>query len=76
MLYLSEVLIQNPGLDSFEDLLQVIKQRAEGEIHLKIDIKPNYPDTPGNWEDMIEGAFSGVYSVFDVPKIKTEDDFG
>ena len=75
MLYLSEVLIQNPGLDSFEDLLQVIKQRAAGEIHLKIDIKPNYPDTPANWEDMIEGAFSGVYSMFDVKKINTEDDF-
>jgi len=75
MLYLSEILIQNPQLDSFADMLDIVKQRAEGEIHLKIDVKPNYPDTPGNWEDMIEGAFSGVHSVFDVPKIKTEDDF-
>ena len=74
MLYLSEVLIQNPGLDSFEDMLEVIKQRAQGEIHLKIDIKPNYPDTPANWEDLVEGAFSGVYSVMGTPKIKTEDD--
>ena len=75
MLYLSEVLIQNTGLDSFDDLLDVIKQRSKGEIHLKIDIKPNYSNTPANWEDLIEGAFSGVHSVIDPPKIKTEDDF-
>ena len=75
MLYLSEILIQNTELDSFADLMSVIKQRAQGEIHLKIDIKPNYPDTPANWEDMIEAAFAGVHSVFDPPKIKTEDDF-
>lgn len=75
MLYLSEVLIQNPGLESFDQLMQVIQQRSEGEVHLKIDIKPNYPDTPANWEDRIEGAFSGVHSMFDPKKIQTEDDF-
>lgn len=75
MLYLSEILIQNPDLDSFVDMLDIVRQRAQGEIHLKIDIKPNYMDTPPNWEDLIEGAFSGVYSVFDPPKINTEDDF-
>ena len=75
MLYLSEVMIQNPDLESFEQLMEVVQQRAQGEVHLKIDIKPNYPDTPANWEDRIEGAFSGVYSMFDPQKIKTEDDF-
>jgi len=65
MLYLSEILIQNPQLHSFDQLLSVVADKAKtsGEIHLKIDIKPNYSDTPGNWEDRIEGAFSGVYSV-------------
>ena len=75
MLYLSEVLIQNPHLESFDSLLEIIKERASGEIHLKIDIKPNYPDTPANWEDRIEGAFSGVYSVFGPRIDPTEDDF-
>jgi hypothetical protein len=75
MLYLSEVLIQNPGLESFDDLLGIVKERSKGEIHLKIDIKPNYPDTPANWEDQIEGAFSGVYSVMGPRIDKTEDDF-
>ena len=75
MLYLSEVLMQNPELDSFPDLLKVVEDRSKGEIHLKIDIKPNYLDTPADWEDKIEGAFSGVYSVLGVRIEKTEDDF-
>lgn len=75
MLYLSELLIQNPNLESFDDLLAVVKEKSQGEIHLKIDIKPNYPDTPANWEDCIEGAFSGVYSVMGPSIEKTEDDF-
>ena len=78
MLYLSEILIQHPQLETFDSLLEVIKERVQqtGEIHLKIDIKPNYPDTPDNWEDMIEGAFSGVYSVFgrERERFQTEDD--
>ena len=75
MLYLSEVLMQNPELDSFPDLLKVVEVRSKGEIHLKIDIKPNYLDTPADWEDKIEGAFSGVYSVLGARIEKTEDDF-
>ena len=75
MLYLSEILIQNPQLDSFADLLNVVIERAQGEIHLKIDIKPNYLDTPADWEDKIEGAFSGTYSMMGPRIEKTEDDF-
>ncbi|NOX42382.1 MAG: sulfur relay protein DsrC [Gammaproteobacteria bacterium] len=77
MIYLSEVLIQNPHLNSFDDLMNVIREvvKQTNEVHLKIDIKPNYQDTPANWEDKIEGAFSGVHSVIDPPKIMTEDDF-
>ncbi len=76
MLYLSEVLIQNPQLERFEQLLQLITDKAKtsGEIHLKIDIKPNYADTPANWEDRIEGAFSGVYSLTHNPACLPEDD--
>jgi len=77
MIYLSEVLIQNPQLNSFEELMDVIQQvvKKTNDLHLKIDVKPNYQDTPGNWEDKIEGAFSGVHSVLGAPKIMTEDDF-
>jgi len=65
MLYLSEVLIQNPQLDTFEALLTTITQRAQetGELFFKIDVKPPYPDTPENWEDRLEGAFVGIHSI-------------
>lgn len=63
MLNLSEVLIQNPELGSFEELIKVVRQRAAGEIHFRIDVKPPYPDTPPNWEDRLEGAFVGINSI-------------
>ena len=75
MIYLSELLIQNPHLESFDDLLAEIgRQAQQGAIHLKIDIKPNYPDTPSNWEDRVEGAFAGVYSVLGSSDACTEED--
>lgn len=63
MLYLSEVLIQEHDLESFDDLLQAIQKRAGTQIFFKIDVKPPFPDTPANWEDRLEGAFVGVNSV-------------
>lgn len=74
MIYLSELLIQNPGFETFEELLQLIDKVKEGEIHLKVDIKPNYPDTPPNWEDKIEGAFAGIHSVMGPTIGCTEED--
>jgi len=58
MLYLSEVLIQNPQLESFEDLLAVVKERSKSEMFFRIDVKPPYPDTPENWEDRLEATFT------------------
>lgn len=63
MMYLSEVMIQNAQLDTFEELLEVVRQRAANEIHFKIDAKPPYPDTPPDWEDKLEGAFVGINSI-------------
>lgn len=64
MLYLSEILIQNHDIESFEELLGVVTQRAQGgEIFFRIDVKPQFGDTPANWEDRLEGAFVGVNSV-------------
>lgn len=75
MIYLSEMLIQNPGMESFEELLlEIGRQAQQGAIHLKVDIKPNYPDTPSNWEDRVEGAFAGVYSVMGSSEACTEED--
>ena len=65
MLYLSEVLMQNHDVQRFDELLKVVEKIAKtsGEIHFNMDVKPTYPDTPANWEDRLEGAFAGVYSV-------------
>lgn len=63
MLYLSEVLLQHHDVDSFEELCEVVSQRARSEMFFKIDVKPPYPDTPPDWEDRLEGAFVGIHSV-------------
>jgi hypothetical protein len=58
MLNLSEVMMQHHELESFQELLEIIKQRAlDGELHFRIEVKPPYPDTPEDWEDQLEMAF-------------------
>ncbi len=58
MLYLSEILIQNPDLESFEQLLSTVKERSKSEMVFRIDVKPQYQDTPEDWEDRLEAAFT------------------
>lgn len=59
MLLLSEVMIAHTDLDSFEDLVVVIKNIANSgeERFFRMDVKPDYGDTPDNWEDRLEAAF-------------------
>jgi hypothetical protein len=62
MLYLSQVLIANQEVQTFEDLKEVIKEAArQGEMFLRFDVKPPYPDTPNDWEDQLEATFSSRY---------------
>jgi len=59
MLWLSEVLLQEHKLTSFEELKSVIAQRASaGEMFFRMDVKPPFSDTPANWEDILESAFT------------------
>ncbi len=58
MLYLSEILIQNPDLESFDELLSAVKERSKSEMFFRIDVKPQYFDTPEDWEDRLEAAFT------------------
>lgn len=61
MLWLSEIMLQNQQLESFEDLKQELQKRAsEGELFFRMDVKPPYPDTPEDWEDKLEAAFTSV----------------
>jgi len=56
---LSDLIIQHPEVCTFPDLLDVIRRRAEiGENYmLEVDLKPDFPETPRNWEFLVEEAF-------------------
>jgi hypothetical protein len=58
MLYLSEVLLQNPQLENFEELCELIKDKSKTEMFFRIDVKPQFFDTPENWEDRLEAMFT------------------
>lgn len=61
MLWLSEVLIQNPDLEDFEALKKELKKRAAaGELFFRMDVKPPFQDTPPDWEDKLEAAFTSL----------------
>jgi hypothetical protein len=61
MLWLSEVLLQDHDLESFTALEQVITERAsDGEMFFRMDVRPPFPDTPEDWEDRLEAAFSAA----------------
>ncbi|MCH8998715.1 MAG: sulfur relay protein DsrC [Proteobacteria bacterium] len=59
MLNLSELVIQHPEVGSFHDIVLLVRQRAaDGEILLHFDVKPDYIDTPRNWQWQLETAFN------------------
>jgi hypothetical protein len=61
MLKLSDILIAHEDVESFEGLVPLIQEIARsGERFFRMDVKPPYPDTPENWEDRLEAAFSGL----------------
>lgn len=61
MLKLSDILVTHKEVESFDELIPLIQGVARGgERFFRIDVKPPYPDTPENWEDTLEAAFSGL----------------
>ena len=60
MQILSEILLREHDIESFAQLVAVVRKRAAGERFLHMDIKPPYFDTPENWEDVLETAFTGI----------------
>ena len=62
MLYLSQIMIANQDVTDFDELKQLVKAFArDGEMFLRFDVKPPYPDTPNDWEDQLEATFSSRY---------------
>ena len=60
MLHVSDILIERHDLVSFSDLVEAVRARAREERFMRIDVKPPFPDTPDNWEDVLESAFSSA----------------
>ncbi len=61
MLWLSEILLQHHEIASFSELTDLVQESARGgELFLRMDVKPPFPDTPENWEDRLEAAFTAA----------------
>jgi hypothetical protein len=61
MMYLSEILLQHHEIESFSELMSLVQKGAgRGEMFFRMDIKPPFPDTPEDWEDRLEAAFTAV----------------
>ncbi len=61
MLALSEILMQDHGMQSFEELKNELEKRAQqGEIFFQMDVRPPFKDTPEDWEDILEAVFTST----------------
>jgi len=58
MLHVSDLLLQHRDVATFEELIEVVKLRSKDEMFFRMDLKPPYPDTPDNWEMILEAAFN------------------
>jgi len=59
MAKLSDLIIGNPDVKTFEELEHLVQHAgANGIMHLEFDLKPDYRDTPRKWEWILEAAFT------------------
>ena len=55
---ISDIVIQHPEIDSFDELLGAVRRiTSDDMLFLEFDVKPDYRDTPRNWEFLLEAAF-------------------
>ncbi len=65
MANLSDLIISHPEVMSYVDLEHLVIEAARsGMILLYMDLKPDYPDTPRDWQQRLERIFYAA----DVPK--------
>lgn len=56
---LSDLVIYNPQVQSFEGLLRLVAIAArDGARFLNYDVTPDYRDTPKKWHAIVERAFA------------------
>ena len=64
MLSISDILIGNNEMTSFEELVAYVKSQArQGEMFIQMDVRPPFADTPEDWEQRLEAAFTSVTNV-------------
>ncbi|MBT8004653.1 MAG: hypothetical protein HN578_17220 [Rhodospirillales bacterium] len=62
---LSQIVIHNHDVVTFADLLKVVTALGErGMTLMEFDFKPDFPDTPRDWQTKLEIAFSTRKSTF------------
>ncbi|MDD9806446.1 MAG: sulfur relay protein DsrC [Gammaproteobacteria bacterium] len=64
MLSVSEVLMSNHDMTSFGQLVEYVRRCArQGEIFFEMDLRPPFEDTPDDWAERLEAAFSSADNI-------------
>lgn len=59
MAQLSDLIIGHPEVETFEQLIELVKHAGEsGEMFIEFDVKPDYRDTPKTWQWVLESVFT------------------
>lgn len=59
MAQLSDLIIGHPEVTKFGELMELVQHAgASGEMFLEFDVKPDFRDTPKNWQWQLEAAFT------------------
>lgn len=59
MAQLSDLIIGHPEVTTFQELTELVKHAGEsGQMFLEFDVKPDFRDTPRNWQWVLEAAFT------------------
>jgi len=55
---LSDIIIQPPEINSFNELMAAVRGITSDDVlFLNFDVKPDYRDTPRNWQWRLETVF-------------------
>jgi hypothetical protein len=58
--HISDIIIQHPEIDSFVELMDFVSGiTSDNMLFLDFDVKPDFRDTPRDWQWRLEGAFAG-----------------
>lgn len=58
LIKVSDLMIEHPDVRSFEDLKRLVVASAKsGYRFLQFDVKPEFVDTPRNWDLILEAVF-------------------